>query len=203
MHSAAPGLSCRTWALWSVLRPVASLVVACEVLAAACEMVTCGTWELSPWPGREPGPPVWGACSRSYWGSPSNPCFLTSPLRKWMYAYVMTFVFFSSQCTHCVPMGPWPSERFLAFVPHLLPAPDFGWQRETEKEGDLSRKRVEAWRGGWHWGGKTWARVYSCLVTVQKLNSQRKGPLHPSSPERPGRPSSIGIWAEPRRTLVK
>ena len=41
----------------SQLQQVGSLVVACELLVAAC------MWDLFPWPGIEPGPPALGARS--------------------------------------------------------------------------------------------------------------------------------------------
>ena len=54
----APGLSCGRQA--PLLRLAGSLVVACELLVAAC------TWDLVPWPGIEPRPPAWGAWSPNH-----------------------------------------------------------------------------------------------------------------------------------------
>ena len=42
------------------MRLAASLVVACELLVAAC------LWDLVPWPGIEPGPPALGARSLNH-----------------------------------------------------------------------------------------------------------------------------------------
>ena len=37
------------------------LVVARGIFVAECAIFSCGTWDLVPWPGIEPGPPALGA----------------------------------------------------------------------------------------------------------------------------------------------
>ena len=52
IYLTVPGLSCNTQNLPSSLWLAGSLVVACELC--------CDMWDLGPWPGTEPKPPVLG-----------------------------------------------------------------------------------------------------------------------------------------------
>ena len=58
-----------------------SLVVACELLVAAC------MWDLVPWPGIEPGPPALGAQSLTHCATREVPrcfAFQVSRAMKWL-----------------------------------------------------------------------------------------------------------------------
>ena len=68
IYSAAPGLSCSRWAPW--LQHVGSLVVACELLVAAC------IWDLVPRPGIKPGLPALGAQSLIHCATREVPIYI-------------------------------------------------------------------------------------------------------------------------------
>ena len=43
------------------------LVVACGIFSCGTWTLSCGMWDLVPWPGIEPGPPALGVQSLSHW----------------------------------------------------------------------------------------------------------------------------------------
>ena len=65
------------WVLWyaeSSLSQARSLVVACGIFflffsSGSMQTLSCGMWNLVPWPGIEPWPPAVGLCSLSHWGT--------------------------------------------------------------------------------------------------------------------------------------
>ena len=56
---AAPGLSCGT-----------------QDLPCSVRALSCGMWDLVPWPGMEPGPPALGARSLNHWTTREVPIFI-------------------------------------------------------------------------------------------------------------------------------
>ena len=55
------------WDLQSPLWHVESLVGACGIFSYSMEILSCGMWDLAPWPGIEPRPPALGAWRLSHW----------------------------------------------------------------------------------------------------------------------------------------
>lgn len=119
----------------------------CEVSAAACEMVTCGTWELSPDLGGNLGSRH-GEHAVIATGPPGKPLqflcfnFPSEKMNVCIWDDIRTFRTSEDPSVYPWVLGLTSDSRLLFLVCSLV----FGWQRETEKEGDLSRKGVEA---GW------------------------------------------------------
>ena len=69
------GLSFDTQDLWPLCRCAGSLVTArgvflvvtCVIFSCSTGTLSCGMWDLVPWPGIEAGPPALGAWSLSPW----------------------------------------------------------------------------------------------------------------------------------------
>ena len=67
IYLAAPGLRCGMRGLQSSLQHARSLVAACGLFSCGMQTFSCGMWDLVPWPGVEPRPPIWGELSLSHW----------------------------------------------------------------------------------------------------------------------------------------
>ena len=55
-----PGLSCGTQ----------------EIFSCSMQTLSCGMWDLVPWPGIKPRPPALGAWSLSHWTTREVPLFV-------------------------------------------------------------------------------------------------------------------------------
>ena len=68
LYLAVLGLSCNSRDLKSSLWHVTSfLVVACRIFSCSMWTLSCGTWDLVPWPGMEPMATALGVRSVSHW----------------------------------------------------------------------------------------------------------------------------------------
>ena len=56
--SGCAGSYLHSWDLQSTLWHMESLVGACGIFCYSMEILTCGIWDLVPWPGIEPRPPA-------------------------------------------------------------------------------------------------------------------------------------------------
>ena len=86
---AALGLSCISQDLRSLLQHSASLVAACEVFSCDMQILSCGMWDLVPWPGIKPRTPAMGAESLSHWTTREVPL----PIYFVLYTCLMCFSF--------------------------------------------------------------------------------------------------------------
>ena len=66
IYVAGLGHSCDTQELWV-------LVAACGIFSCGFATLSCGTWDLVPWPGMESRPLTLGAESLSYWPTREAP----------------------------------------------------------------------------------------------------------------------------------
>ena len=65
-----------------------ALVMVCGIFSCSIRTLSCGLWDLAPWPGMEPRAPVLGAQSLSHWTTKEvlEGRFLTTgPLGKSLY----------------------------------------------------------------------------------------------------------------------
>jgi len=86
---AALGLSCISQDLRSLLQHSASLVAACEIFSCDMQILSCGMWDLVPWPGIKPRTPAMGAESLSHWTTREVPL----PIYFVLYICLMCFSF--------------------------------------------------------------------------------------------------------------
>ena len=68
-----------TWLFWV-------LTVTCRIFSCYKQTLSCGMWDLVPWPGMEPGPHQLGAWSLSHWTTREVPLlWLLEPLFRILY----------------------------------------------------------------------------------------------------------------------
>ena len=77
-----------TWLCWVLVVACGIFTVACGIFSCIMRTLSCGTWDLVPWPGMEPGALVLGAQSLSHWTTrevPPPPNINTAEFEKTCY----------------------------------------------------------------------------------------------------------------------
>ena len=79
-HIFKKDLNIYLWLFW--------VLVAARGIFSPCSMqiLSCAMWDLTPWPGLEPGPPTLGVWSLSHWITREVP----NQLKKKIYIYILS-----------------------------------------------------------------------------------------------------------------
>ena len=121
---AALGLSCVTWDLY--LQHLGFLVAAYERLVAAC------MWDLVPWPGIEPGPPVFGERSPTHLTTREVPEMFSFQEVNKVLPFLVKLAFRWSVSLRCLSRLPanlqptWPGTAPVKAANHLC-VPELGY----------------------------------------------------------------------------
>ena len=66
------------------------LFAAQEICRCSMQYLSCGMWDLVPWPGIKPGPPAWGAWDLSHWITKKKSLLLSPFQSHWPFGVLRT-----------------------------------------------------------------------------------------------------------------
>ena len=61
-----------------------------EICRCSMQNLSCGMWDLVPWPGIKPGPPAWGAWGLSHWTTKQKSLLLSPFQSHWPFGVLRT-----------------------------------------------------------------------------------------------------------------